>query len=282
MCGLMVKGATFAGFMLLLMLGSFSFGAGTYVNMSEPYNATILQNGSVYLGRVGPGQTFEITISSITKNTTGAVFERGWNELKVISYPKGWISKNSELYRSTSTVFITPSPDASNGIYKLELSAINIGNYSKIGSLNFVAYVNVTPNVFRMNVTPSQINASPGEPRSITVEINNTGVSDSPFVINVSNIEGIKLQPETVIALHHTSETFRYAVYAKTPGIYKPVVAVDSLESPLVNKSLVIRLNVKPSLLDDYYAIGQGSPIFPIIYEPAYALMYVIGLVSKL
>jgi hypothetical protein len=259
-----------------------SYSAGTYVNITEPYNATLLNNGSLYLGKSGPGQTFSITISSLTTNATGAVFGRGWNELKVIKYPTGWIIKNSGLYRSSLTADITPSPNAPNGTYELELSAINIGNYSKIGSLNFIAYVNITPNVFRLSVSPNVVYGSPGEPKSISVMINNTGVSDSPFVINVSGVQGVSFQPETVIALHHTSEIFKYVIFAKTPGEYKPVVSVDSLESPLVSKSVNIKFDVKPSLLDDYYAIGQGSPIFPIIYEPSYVLMYIIGLISKL
>ncbi len=266
----------------LVSMVALGFGAGPYVNITEPYSATLHNNGSIYLGKSGPGQTFTVTISALTANSTGAVLNRGWNELEVVNYPNGWIVKNSALYRSSLSVEITPSPNASNGTYRLEFSAINIGNYSGIGTVDFIAYVNITPDVFRMNVSPSKLYGSPGEPKTITITINNTGVSDSPFVINVSNIQGIKLQPETVIALHHTSEVFKYAIYAKTPGIYKPIVSVDSLESPLVNKSVAIRFDVEPSLLNDYYAIGQGSPIFPIIYEPSYVLMYIIGLISKL
>ncbi|EQD52384.1 conserved hypothetical protein, secreted, partial [mine drainage metagenome] len=143
--------------MFLTAVLGLSHGAGTYVNITEPYNATILHNGSIYLGKSGPGQTFSITISSLTTNSTGTVFTRGWNEFKVVNYPSGWIVKNSALYRSTLTVDITPSPNAQNGTYKLGLSAINTGNYSKIGSLNFIAYVNITPNVFRLNVSPENV-----------------------------------------------------------------------------------------------------------------------------
>jgi len=279
---IMPKPFIVASMLALLLFGMIGMASATSVHIIEPYNATITQNGSIYLGKSGPGQTFSITISSLAYNATGAQISRGWNELKAIDYPKGWIVKNSALYRSTLTVDVTPSPNASNGTYELKLSAINIGNYSKIGSINFIAYVNITPNVFRLNVSPKSLSASPGEPREITININNTGVSDSPFVINASHIPGITLQPDTVIALHHTNGVFKYAVYAQTPGIYHVVVSVNSLESPLVSKSATITLNVKPSLLDNYYAIGQGAPIFPIIYEPSYILMYIIGLLSKL
>ena len=234
----MLRSFVFIAFFALFALGAISFAAGTYVNITEPYNATLANNGSIYLGKAGPGQTFSITVSSATTNGTGAVFNRGWNKLVVTGYPKGWVVKNSALYRSALTVDITPSPQALNGTYKLTLSAVNIGNYSKIGSLNFVAYVNITPNVFRMSVAPEKVYGSPGEPKSVTVTINNTGVSDSPFVINVSGIQGVQLQPETVIALHHTSETFKYAIFAKAPGQYTPTINVSSLESQLVRREI--------------------------------------------
>ena len=60
----MLRSFVLIGFFMLLALGAMSSAAGTYVNVTEPYNATLTNNGSIYLGKVGPGQTFSITISS--------------------------------------------------------------------------------------------------------------------------------------------------------------------------------------------------------------------------
>ncbi|MCL4411721.1 hypothetical protein M1329_02205 [Candidatus Marsarchaeota archaeon] len=263
-----------AAFMLLSMAGA------SYVSILEPYNATISgANGSIYLGKVGPGQTFTVTISSTTTNSSGTLLNYAWNEFNVSDLPQGWIAKNSGLYRQTLSVEVTPSSNARNGTYSFMLTAINIGNYSKVGSVSFKAYVNVTPDVFHLQVSPKSVASGVGSPTNIYITINNTGVSDSPFVINVSGLPAWSVAPQAVIALHHTTGTFIYPIYQYTPGVYKADVHVSSLESPLVYKSENVTLTVRASLSSDYKAIGMGSVTFPIVYEPAYAVMYLISLI---
>jgi len=140
----------FAFIMLFALLSGLVFaGSVPYVNITEPYNTTILQNGSLYLGKVGPGQTFVVTISALTQNYSGAVLTRGWNQLKVTGYPQGWLVQNSGLYTAYLSVEVSAAPNASNGTYELHFSAINNGNYSKIGAINFIGYINVTPSAFK-------------------------------------------------------------------------------------------------------------------------------------
>ena len=261
---------------MFVLLGT---AGASYVSILEPYNATISGiNGSIYLGKVGPGQTFTVTISSATTNSSGAMLNYGWNEFNASNLPQGWIAKNSGLYRQTLSVAVTPASNARNGTYSFELTAVNIGNYSKIGSTSFAAYVNVTPDVFHLQVSPKSATSGVGSPTNIYITINNTGVSDSPFVVNVTGLPAWSVPPQTVIALHHTTGTFIYPIYQYTPGVYKADMHVSSLESPLVYKSENVTLTVRAGLLSDYNAIGMGSVTFPIIYEPAYAVMYLINL----
>ncbi len=254
----------------------------SYVAITEPYNATIMNsNGSVYLGKVGPGQTFLVTIRSATTNSSGALLDYGWNQFNATGVPAGWVVKNSPLYRQTLSVEITPAANAANGTYIFRLTAINIGNYSKIGSVSFTAYVNVTPDVFHLQVSPDTVSAGAGTPSHIYITINNTGVSDSPFVINVTGLPAWSVPPQEVIALHHTSATFAYPVYQYTPGVYRAEVHVSSLESPLVAKHANVTLVARAGLASDYAGLGQGSVMFPIVYEPAYAIMYLLSLLFK-
>jgi hypothetical protein len=251
-----------------------------YVNITEPYNATLLQNGSIYLGKVGPGQTFYVTASSGTTNSTGKYLSIGWQELIASSLPHGWLTVNSALNTYNPSVEIAVSPSAPNGTYKFNITAINIGNYSKIGSLTFTAYVNVTPDVFILNATPTNISVAPGVPATIYVTINNTGVSDSPFNITVHGLPAWN-RSITVIALHHTEGHFPYSVYENEPGKFNMQLYVSSIASPLVYKQKNITLVTKASIANDYAALGQGAPAFPIIYTPAYAVMYIISLIAK-
>lgn len=265
---------------LLISTSVVALSHATYVNLTEPYNATVINNSSIYLGKVGPGETFYVTISATTTNQTGTTIPIGWDELKASSLPSGWITQNSPLYISNPSIKIAVSPNAHNGTYSFNLSAINVGNYSKLGTLTFTAYVNVTPDVFKLNVTPTSVSAGPGQPSDIYVTINNTGVSDSPFNITIHGLPAWNAS-ETVIALHHTVGHYTYPVYENEPGQYSIQLYVSSISSPLVYKQSSITLTTKASVPNDYAAIGQGVLTFPIVYAPAYAVMYLISLAAK-
>lgn len=250
--------------------------SASYVNVIEPFNGTVNNNGTIFLGKVGPGQTFYITVSSATTNNTGTLINYGWNQLLASDVPSGWTVANSSLNNQLLSVKIRVAPNAPNGTYAFNLTAVNLGNYSKIGVLRFRALINVTPDVFRLNVSPTQINTGPGQPSQIYVTINNTGVSDSPFIITAQGLPALNIS-KSVIALHHTQENFTYPLYEDEPGQYQAVINVSSSSSPLVHKTINVNLTVQASLLSDYQAIGQGSLAFPIIYEPAYAIMHLIS-----
>ena len=127
----------------------------SYVNITSPFNYTVTANatGTVALGNVGPGQTFYITIASATSNGT-FTFNQGWNKLTATGLPQGWIEQNSSLNNQDLSVEITVAPKAPDGIYSFNVTAINLGNYSKLGSKTFTASVNVTTNVFKLSASP--------------------------------------------------------------------------------------------------------------------------------
>jgi hypothetical protein len=254
--------------------------SAAYVNIIEPYNVTVQNGAGVFLGKAGPGQTFYITISEVTKNSTNYTFDQGWNKLVASEMPNGWLAKNSSLYTTYPTVQVSVAPYAVNGTYAFNLSAVNVGNYSKLGSVNFRAYVNVTPNVFNLSASPISLSAGIGQPASIYVKINNTGVSDSPFNISMEGLPAWNSN-STVIALHSTTQSFVYSIYASEPGVYHPILRVSSVSSPLIHKQTNITLTVAASIPNDYSALGEGTLAFPVIYEPVYAIMYLISVLFK-
>lgn len=254
--------------------------AASYVNITSPFNYTVTNNGTVALGNVGPGQTFYVTISAVTNNGI-FTFDHAWNKLVASDLPAGWVVQNSSLNNEALSAEIKVAPQLSYGQYTFNITAINTGNYSGLGALKFTAAVNVTPNVFKLTTSPSVLRAGPGQPAEITVIINNTGVSDSPFVISLGGIPAWNTT-DTVIALHHTTGRFQYPVYEYEPGVYNINLHVNSTASPLISKESNLTLIVGASVRNDYSALGQGVPLFPIVYEPAYAVMYFIGLLAKL
>ncbi len=264
-----------AAFILLLTLTAYS--GATSLKIVEPYNATVYNNGSIYLGKVGPGQPFYVTAASAAANRSGTIIIRGWNQLYAMDLPQGWVVSNSSLYSQYLSVQITPSPNATTGTYTFKLKAENFGNYSKLGNLTLTAIINVTPNVFTLNVSPTTIDVGPGEPAIVYVTIDNTGVSDSPFYIAASGLPAFGSKDQ-VIALHQTSKQFAYPIYEYEPGSYSTRINVSSVASPLIHEESNVTLTIQASVPNDYSAIGYGSVAFPIIYEPAYDVMYLLKL----
>lgn len=248
----------------------------TYLSIAGPINANLTNNGSVFLGNVGPGQSFYVLASAATTNASGSYVNIGWDTLKAEKLPQGWSSQASPLYENPMEMKITVAPNALDGRYAIELRAVNVGNYSKLGNLTVTAYVNVTTDVFSLAVSPKNISAGIGQPINLYVHINNTGISDDPFLIGAY---GLPAWNETyqVISLHGTNTTFVYPVYASEPGLYEFNLTVTSISSPLITNSYRINLLSQASLLNDYNAVGQGVVLSPMPYGPVYAFISLLN-----
>ncbi|MCL4383217.1 MAG: hypothetical protein M1168_00425 [Candidatus Marsarchaeota archaeon] len=268
-------------FILFLAFINYSFANGTYINIIKPINQTIYNANTIYLGRTGPGQTFLITISAQTSARNGTVYNLGWNHFIAYNVPKNWTVVNSSLNNKFLTIQIKPSPYAKTGLYTFTLEAINTGNYSKLGIFKFNASINVTTKVYNIGIKNKNLVSGIGQPINIEIIINNSGVSDTPFTISS---HGLPNSNETVslISLHNSTQEVLYPIFATEPGIYNVNVSIAALSSPLIYKTENINLTIKSTLLNDYIAIGNGALIFPVIYEPAYNLMYIIYSIGKL
>lgn len=271
--------ATFRAKALLFMLviSAAMLGASaTYLTVEGPVSTLLYGNGTLNLGKVGPGESFYVLASATTANASGAIINIGWDRLEAVSLPSGWSSQASPLYENPMKMKITVDPTAKNGTYAMVLRAVNVGNYSKLGNLTFTAYINVTPDVLTTSVTPLNVSAGVGQPVNLQVVINNTGASDDPFLINATGIPAWNA-PTEVIASHSTTNTYLYPVFVNEPGVYRFNLTINSTTSPLIHKTYQITLTARSSLINDFMATGQGVVLSPIIYEPAYAVMLLLS-----
>ncbi|MGC8676020.1 MAG: hypothetical protein ACP5T3_00690 [Candidatus Micrarchaeia archaeon] len=248
----------------------------TYLSLEYPVSALLHNGSSIYLGKVGPGESFYVEASAATTNASGSYINIGWDTLEAVSLPSKWSSQASLLYANPMRLKITVAPYAANGTYALQLRAVNLQNYSRIGNITITAFVNVTPDVFELNVTPLKLSAGIGQPVNLHVLINNTGASDDPFVVSSSNLPAFNLSYE-VIAHKGMPTEVNYPVFEDEPGVYPFTLSVYSATSPLVHKSFKAELIVNSSVANDYAATGHGLIVEPIIYEPAYAIMYILS-----
>ena len=188
----------FSIFVILSLIGLSS--AATYVSIQGPVMANLTNNGFVHLGKVGPGESFYVLASPNTTDN-GNYINLGWDTLETVNLSGGWSSLRSPLYQNPMKVKITVAPDAPDGTYKITLRSVNIQNYSRIGNLTFFAYVNVSRNIFKVDVSPNSLSSGPGQPADIHVSINNTGISDEPFYISAGGLPAWNATDE-VISLH--------------------------------------------------------------------------------
>lgn len=256
-----------------------SAGAST-LQIAGPIQGSLVNGGSINLGKIGPGQSFYISASADTTNASGTYVNIAWDTLNATSLPSGWTAQASPLYADPMKMKITVPPNAADGSYKLAVEAIDLQNYSKIANLTFNAYINVTPDVFESSVNPTVINVGVGQPTNMYVSINNTGVSDNPFLITVQGLPAWNISDQ-VIALHGTKSEFVYPVYVQEPGVYKFNITIASSASSLIKRVYPVTLTAGASLTNDYDAVGQGVILSPIIYEPAYAIMLLLGQIYK-
>ncbi|MCL5239035.1 MAG: hypothetical protein M1286_00995 [Candidatus Marsarchaeota archaeon] len=261
--------------MLVLSAAMISVGA-TYLTVEGPVSALLYNNGTLNLGKIGPGESFYVLASATTANASGAIVNIGWDRLEAVSLPSGWSAQASPLYENPMKMKVTVAPTAANGTYNMTLRAVNVGNYSKLGNLTFTAYINVTPDVLSTSVTPLNISAGVGQPVNLQVVINNTGASDDPFLVNATGLPAWD-SPIEVIASHSSSNTYLYPVFVDEPGIYHFNLTINSTTSPLIHKSYPVTLTAQSSLINDFMATGQGVVLSPIIYEPAYAAMLLLS-----
>lgn len=266
----------FAMAISLLIIGA----NATYLVVEGPVSSLLYNNGTVNLGKVGPGESFYVLASATTANVSGTIINIGWDTLQAVKLPQGWSSQSSPAYENPMKLKVTVAPNATNGTYTLEIRAVNIGNYSRLGNLTFNASILVTPNVFITNVTPITVVAGVGQPANIKVGINNTGASDDPFILNAQGVPGW-YQPVEVISEHDSASTYLYPVLINEPGIYKFNFTISSSTSPLLQHTYNMTLVAESSLMNDYSATGQGVVLSPVIYEPAYAVMLALNYIYK-
>lgn len=250
------------------------------LQIQGPISGSLNNGGTIYLGKIGPGQSFYISASADTLNASGTYVKIAWDTLNATSLPSGWTSQASPLYADPMKMKITVPADAQNGTYKMQITAIDLQNYSRVANVTFSAYINVTPNVFSLSVTPTAIEVGPGQPTNLYVTINNTGVSDNPFIISAQGLPAWNVT-DSVIALHLTQSQFVYPIYVGEPGVYSFNLTVSSSASQLIRQSYQIHLTSHASVTNDYDAVGQGILLTPVMYEPAYAFMLFLGQVYK-
>ncbi len=268
-------------FAVLFAVSLVAVANATYLSILGPTPGMLHNGDGIYLGKVGPGESFYVSASAATTNATGYSVNIGWDQLNATNLPKGWYSQPSRLYENPMKIKVTVPATALNGTYNITLVAVNVQNYSRLGNLTVTAYVNVTPDIFNVSVSPTDIQSGLGQPTNLHVVINNTGISDDPFNINLLGLPAWNISDQ-VVQLHLSKSSYMYPVYVNEPGEYNFNLTVSSTTSPVLSRSFPVHLTAAATLGNDYRAIGQGVMLSPAIFDPSYEVMLFLSYVYHL
>jgi hypothetical protein len=239
-----------------------------------------MQDGTIRLGSAGPGQTVVLVFD---RGSDGGLCpdnfcQLGWDTVVPVNVPSDWEVEASPLQENPMKVKILVSPYAPDGEYNLTLAAVDEGNYDGLGNLTFNAIVTVTRDVFNISVDPTRVESGVGQPAVYYVKIVNTGVASDPFEIKVreGDIPAWRFRKD-VLVNYGSERVVPYEVVLDEEDVRTFRLEVSSLSSPAIKKEISLVIDSKSNIVNDWKATTHGLIIFPILLEPAYAVMGLIG-----
>lgn len=271
----------------LLVLLALMFAAGaTYLNVREPVVSTGMNDGSeIRIGIAAPGQTIYVVAERATLDASGEKINyMGWDKLAVEGLPPGWSGEDSPLYETPMKAKIKIAPNATDGVYRFRVKAIDEGNYDGLGELTINVSVGVSKEVFNIDVTPITVETGVGQPAVYYVDIENMGAASDTFRINSRGVPAWRFSkdvfvPHAIDPSLPAKKMVPYEVVLGEQGEKEVYINVTSLSSEQISKEMRVNVVAKPSLIADYKATGHGLLVFPLVESPVYSL---IAFFSKL
>ena len=266
---------------LVILVSLFAVSAqAAFLNIMSPVQQRMGAYESVDLGIAGPGQTITLVVGRESDGTTIGYNPQAWDNVTPLDVPPGWEVEGAREY--PMKVKIKIAPDAPNTIYNLTLMAKDEGKadgtgYDNIGNLTFFAAVTVSTDVINISVSPSQVMTGVGQPAAYMVAITNRGSASDPFQIRVKDGLSAWRYEKQVLVNYNSTRVVPYEVVLNEIGEKNFTLEVSSLSSPLIKQELPLSVVAEGDVLQDWRATTHGLMLFPILLEPLYAVMGLIG-----
>lgn len=253
----------------------------TYVNIKEPFPSSgLVENSSIYIGKAAPGQTVYIVAERATIDVAGgSIIYMGWDKLAIEDLPEGWTAEDSPWYETPMKAKIRISPDAKNGTrYYFKAKAVDEGNLNGLGNLTINVFIDVSDDVFKIDVSPPEVETGVGQPAIYYIDIENEGAASDTFSITSRGVPAWKFKkdvfvPHAIDVTLQAKKTVPYEVVSNEQNEMDIYINVTSLSSDQISREVRVTLKARPSLISDYRATGHGLLVFPLIESPIYSLI---------
>lgn len=259
----------------LALFASFCF--ATTIVVLTPIQKQIADYQEVNLGTIGPGQTVSLSVEP--KVTTGGVNGIGgrWDTLVITRPPLGWTVKASKWDADPLQVELTAPADAPEGNYTALVTIADDNDAEKIGgSMTFRATVTISNDVMAMDVAPREVKVGANQPARFLITIENKGDASDVFEVSSSGIRGWDFRKTIYVGSKQTKQLSYEAVGKEEQTLHAQIKA-RSVSSDLIQKNQNVTIKVETDLISDYKATTRGLMVFPMIEQPVYSLMGLIG-----
>jgi hypothetical protein len=242
------------------------------VTLLEPNYIDPVPTNELYLGNVMPGQTLELIFSRST-GTTGQQRAIFW-ETATATIP-GKETVTSEL-RGAKLSLKIKIPETHSGKYAFSIKLEGI-QLRIIQPEIMKFWVDVRPaSLYNIELSP-EYHLNAGESNVVPVKIISSSVASD--TLTLTDIEGMPLgwfnrQPVYLRYMSEREMTLDIAPFEE--GAYSTTLHISRASNDVVNSEQTV-FRVTPTLKSKLKAYGEGIAIVPVILQPFYSLMALLG-----
>ena len=261
----------------------FAHEGSTDAEVLEPVTFSVENGGSVNLGTIGPGQTLFITVNGKAIGLEGR--EANWGVLGVVETPASWTSGDSKVFAQRMQATVTADKFAKDGTYKVKFILTECEKKEEkceakqgLGSVTFYGTLSISKSVLSTVMPKTEIVTGVGQPARYDLVIENKGTANDVFEIASEGVPAWSLKKNVHVPAGGKVITF-YEIATKEEKEYTPIIRIKSLSSDELKKEYTVSFVSRSDVIGDIRATKNGVLLFPIILEPLYSLMGILGYV---
>ncbi|MGB9719146.1 MAG: hypothetical protein ACPL06_00955 [Candidatus Anstonellales archaeon] len=247
------------------------------LQLVSPMIKEISENETVYLGKIGPGQTMAVEI--YPKVFKGGKFGKGGNYDYAYAWelPFKWKSNPSKIYGNPLQVSLTSPPDAEEGNYTIEIDVEDEGNGELLGVFSFFVVVEITHDNLALSIQPEKQTVGIDQPAVFMITIENKVDSGDIFIISSQGVPGWEFS-KPVYVPPRSNKTISYEIVYKEEELFAGKIYAQSQSSSVVRQEAGFVVDVHSDFISDCKATNHGTLVFSPFEGLIYSIAGVIGI----
>lgn len=247
------------------------------IQIVSPLIKEISENDTVYIGKIGPGQTIAVEI--YPKVFEGGKFGRGGNYDYAYAWalPPKWKSNPSKIYGNPLQVSITSPPDAEEGNYTIEIDVEDEGNGELLGVFEFFVVIEITHDNLALSIEPKKQTVGIDQPAVFMITIENKVDSGDIFIISSKGVPGWEFS-KPVYVPPMSKKIITYEIVYGEEELFAGKIYAQSQSSPAIKEEVGFAVDVHSDFLSDCKAANHGTLLFSPFEGLIYSLAALFGL----